>query len=149
MAHFYVRCKVHYIFSTKERRRQIDAEWRDRLWAYIGGIARENDMTALAVGGAEDHAHALILLPSTLTVAKGVQVIKSGSSKWVHETFPASSSFEWQEGYGAFSVGVSHVQDTIGYIARQVEHHRSRTFQDEFLAILRKHGIEPDEYTWG
>lgn len=141
---------MHCVFSTKERRRLIDTELQTRLWPFVGGIARENGMKALAVGGVEDHAHVLLSLPATMPVAKAVQLIKGGSSKWVHETFPERRDFAWQEGYGAFSVSISHVEETVAYIGRQAEHHRRARFEDEFRRFLRKHRIEFDErYVWG
>lgn len=150
MAHSYVSLKVHYIFSTKNRQKIITPELEQRLWPYMGGIARENKMIALAVGGIDDHVHLLLALPSTLSVAKAIQLVKGGSSKWVSETFPSHRDFEWQEGYGAFSISMSHIDDTIAYINNQKEHHRQQTFEEEYLAILRKHGIEYDErYIWG
>jgi putative transposase len=141
---------MHCVFSTKERRRLIDAELQTRLWPFVGGIARANGMKALAVGGVEDHAHVLLSLPATMPVAKAVQLIKGGSSKWVHETFPERRACAWQEGYGAFSVSVSHLRETVTYIERQKERHRRVRFEDEFRGFLRKHGIEFDErYVWG
>ena len=150
MPHSYVSCLVHYAFSTRERRPWIAAEVQPRLSAYIGGIARQNGITARAVGGVADHVHALLSLPSTTSVATAVQLIKGGSSKWVHDTFPDLRDFAWQEGYGAFSVGVSQVDDTIAYIQSQEEHHRLRTFQEEFLLFLERHGVAYDpRYVWG
>ena len=150
MPHSYASVLMHCVFSTKERRKLIDVELRERLWPFIGGGARENGMKALAVGGVEDHAHVLLSLPATIPVAKAVQLIKGGSSKWVHETFPERRGFAWQEGYGAFSVSISHVGDTIAYIQNQAEHHRSTSFEDEYRAFLRKHAIEFDErHVWG
>ena len=85
-----------------------------------------------------------------MPVSKAVQLIKGGSSKWVHETFPLRRTFAWQEGYGAFSVSVSHVDATVAYILSQEEHHKKRTFEEEFISFLRKHGIEFDErFVWG
>ncbi len=139
----------HCVFSTKERRQLITPKLQESLWPYLGGIARENRMTALAIGGVEDHLHILLSLRSTLDVAKSMQLIKGGSSKWIHDTFPEHRSFAWQSGYGAFSIGVSQVDDTIAYISSQKKHHRRRTFQDEFLAFLNKHRIEYDpRYIW-
>ena len=116
MAHSYSSCLIHYVFSTKGRRPFISRELRQRLWPYLGGIARENGLKALAVGGTDNHVHILVSLPSTLSIAKSVQLIKGGSSKWIHETFPVHAGFAWQEGYGAFSISVSHASDTIAYI---------------------------------
>jgi REP element-mobilizing transposase RayT len=141
---------VHCVWSTKERRKLIDATLRQRLWPFMGAIARENSIKAIAIGGTEDHVHALLSLPSSISVSKAVQLIKGGSSKWGHETFPAHGNFNWQEGYGAFSISVSQIRLTVAYIERQEEHHRKRTFQEEFLTFLIKHGIAFDErYLWG
>jgi REP element-mobilizing transposase RayT len=107
-------------------------------------------MRALAVGGVEDHVHILLSLPSTMAIAKAIQLLKAGSSLWVHETFPAQRGFAWQEGYGAFSLSISQVERTKGYIGSQAQHHRKRTFQDEFRWFLKKHNMEYDErYIWG
>jgi putative transposase len=144
MSHSYVSNLMHCTFSTKERYPFIDSELESRLWPYIGGIARENRMKALAIGGTLDHIHALLSLPGTMSFAKAVQLIKGGSSKWVHDTFPRYKKFEWQEGYGAFSVSASQVQRTIAYIQAQKQHHRKRTFEEEFLELLDKHGVEYD-----
>jgi putative transposase len=150
MAHSYVSILIHYIFSTKNREKIISPEIQDRVWAYMGGIARENNMKALSIGGVQEHAHALLSLPSTISIAKAIQLIKGGSSKWISDTFPSLKDFTWQVGYGAFSVSISHVDETINYIKNQKEHHRHKTFQEEYLAFLKKHGIEYDEkYIWG
>ena len=94
--------------------------------------------------------HMLVSLPSTLSISQAIQLIKGGSSKWVHDTFTGQRSFAWQEGYGAFSIGVSGVSDTIAYIDLQSEHHRRKTFEEEFLEFLGAHGLEYDErYVWG
>jgi len=102
-------------------------------------------MKALAVGGTDDRVHMLVSLPATLPVAKAIQLIKGGSSKWIHDTFPTHADFAWQEGYGAFSISVSGVKETIAYIDSQEQHHRTRSFEEEFLAFLKKHGIDYDE----
>jgi putative transposase len=125
-------------------------ELQERLRPYMGGIARENKMKVLAIGGTEDHVHLLLSLSATLSVAKAVQLIKGGASNWVHDTFPNHKNFQWQEGYGAFSVSISHVNDTIAYINAQKEHHQKKTFQEEYVVFLKKHNIEYDErYIWG
>ena len=89
--------------------------------------------------------HALLSLPGMMSFAKAVQLIKGGSSKWINDSFPRAKKFEWQEGYGAFSVSASQVPKTIAYINNQKEHHRKKTFQEEFLELLTKHGIEYDQ----
>ena len=149
MSHTYCSSLFHCVFSTKERRKLIAPELQERLWAYMGGIARENGMTAVEVGGTEDHAHLLLSLPSTMTIARAMQKIKGGSSLWLHESC-GLTGFEWQKGYGAFTIGISQVDATVRYISGQREHHRKRDFQAEFLAILKQHGIEYDaRFVWG
>ena len=105
----------------------------------------KNKMKALAIGGVADHVHMLISLPKTLSLAKALQLLKGNSSKWIHEKFPKLHSFEWQEGYGAFSIGISAVDATVRYIRNQAEHHRMRSFREEFVAMLRRHGLDYDE----
>ena len=144
--HSFVSCLMHVVFSTKERRPWMTSEIQERLWPYLGGIARENKIKALKVGGVEDHVHILLSLPSTLEIAKAVQLLKGNSSKWIHETFPKLKTFEWQEGYGAFSIGVSGVDDTIKYIENQAEHHRRQSFKDELKAFLKRHELEYEEW---
>jgi REP element-mobilizing transposase RayT len=122
----------------------MDTELESRLWPYLGGIARENRMKALAIGGTSDHVHALLSLSATLSFAKAVQLIKGGSSKWIHDTFAKYMKFGWQEGYGAFSVSVSQASRTIACINNQKEHHRKRTFEEEFLELLDKHNVQYD-----
>ena len=145
----YLSSYFHCVFSTNERRPLITPTLQERLWPHLGGIARQNEMTAIQLGGVADHVHLLLSLSSTLSLAKAMQLIKGGSSKWVHDTFPEHRLFGWQVKYGAFSVSVSQLDKTIQYIKSQEEHHRRVSFQQEFLALLRKHGIQYDErYLW-
>jgi putative transposase len=144
VSHSYVSNLMHCTFSTKDRYPFIDSDLESHLWPYLGGIARENRMKALAIGGTVDHVHALLSLPGMMSFAKAVQLTKGGSSKWMHDTLANQEKFAWQEGYGAFSVSASQVSKTIAYINNQKEHHRKKTFQEEFLELLKKHGIEYD-----
>ena len=145
----YVSSYHHCVFSTKERRPLITPALVERLWPFLGGIARQNKMKAVEIGGVEDHVHILLSLPATMPIAKALQLIKGGSSKWVHETFPEHRLFGWQEKYGAFSVSESRVQSVIEYIKGQPKHHQRVTYQEEFVALLKKHRIEYDErYLW-
>ena len=144
MAHSYVCSFFHCVWSTKQRRNVIAPQVRVRLWAYLGGIARENGMKALSVGGTDNHVHVLLSLPSTFPVSKAVQLVKGGSSKWMSETFRDQCDFQWQEGYGAFSVGASRLRGISTYIENQLDHHRTQTFEDEFVAFLDRHGISYD-----
>lgn len=145
MSHSYVSQLMHCVFSTKERRPFITSELQTRLFPYIGGIARKNKMNLIAAGGVEDHVHLLISLSKTLDIAHAMQLIKGGSSKWVHDEFPEHRSFEWQEGYGAFSIGIGEVERTVKYINDQAEHHKSKDFKTEFISFLDRHLIEYDE----
>jgi REP element-mobilizing transposase RayT len=143
--HSFTSILVHLVWSTKNREPFLSSEIGNRLWPYLGGIARENKIKALAVGGVSDHVHMLISMPATLSVAKTLQLLKGNSSKWIHETFPKLHCFECQEGYGAFTIGVSGIDATVAYIRKQAEHHRVRSFREEFIAMLRRHGLEYDE----
>lgn len=140
---------THIVFSTKGRRPLIDAESKADLIAYLGGIVRELNGKPLIINGTADHVHLLIQLPPTLPVSDAMRVIKTNSSRWVHQRWPVKKDFGWQGGYGAFSVSRSNVHQVIAYIQNQEEHHRKRSFQEELIAILKKHNIEYDErYIW-
>ena len=150
VGHTYANLLIHAVFSTKERRPSIHDSFRPRLFAYLSGLARNEFRGALAVGGTANHAHGLIVLAPNTSVADAMRKWKAISSKWVHETFPDEADFAWQEGYGAFSVSPSNVPQVAAYIAKQAEHHRKMTFEDEFIALLKRHGIEYDpRYVWG
>ena len=142
--HSFNSCLVHCVFATKERAPLLTPAIRERLWPYLGGIARENGVKMLAVGGVADHVHVLLSLPATLSVSKAMQLLKGNASKWLRETFPElrQQGFAWQEGFGAFSIGVSGVKDTIHYIQTQEEHHRKKGFREELEVFLKKHGFQ-------
>src|SRR5512147_581740 len=142
MPHALVNNRVHVIFSTKGRKKLVPEEAQSRLWAFIGGIARTNGFTAVAVGGTSDHAHALLAIPARMPLAKAVQLIKGGSSKWCNENLPRR--FAWQEGYAALSVSASQKDAVVHYVHRQKEHHANRSFEDELLQLLEKAGIDFD-----
>ena len=138
----------HIVFSTKDRAPVIAAAWRGRLHAYLGGIARNLQGTAEAIGGVADHVHLLIGLRATHCLADVVRDIKAVSSRWVHEEISARD-FAWPEGYGAFTGSPTHRDAVSHYIDGQEEHHRQRTFQEEYLEFLKRGGIEYDErYLW-
>ncbi|MFY9983426.1 MAG: IS200/IS605 family transposase [Chthoniobacterales bacterium] len=150
MANTFSCLHIHCVFSTKERVPVLTPDIRERLWPYIGGIAKQNGIVPKCIGGAADHVHLLLALPTTMGIAKAVQLIKTGSSGWIHQTYPHLRNFAWQQGYGAFSVGISQIPETVCYIERQLEHHRTRTFKEEYLAFLKGHGGNLDEkYLWG
>jgi REP element-mobilizing transposase RayT len=149
MANTYTSLLYHLTFSTKNREPWIAQTIEGRVWAYIGGVARKHNMTALQVGGIEDHIHALIMAPPTLSPSEIAQYLKGDSSKWIHQEFSKLRAFGWQDGYGAFTVSKSQIPEVIAYIKNQREHHRRKTFQEEYLELLNKHGIDYDErYLW-
>ena len=130
---------MHCVWAAKERRPLIKPELQQRLWPYLGGIARENKMKALVVGGVIDHVHVLLSIPSTLSVAKSIQLLKGNSSKWIHDSFKEHADFEWQEGHGAFSIGISGLDETTSYIPKQSEHHRRMTFKQDWHRGTKRH----------
>jgi len=141
MSHAYISVLVHVVFSTKNRQPLISEEIQLKLWPYIGGIARANQFKALAVGGMLDHVHALLSLPATIPIAKAVQLIKGGSSKWINDQ-SLRRNFAWQDAYGAFSIGISQVNSTIRYIKNQKQHHTKIDFNGELKLILKRHGMK-------
>jgi len=149
MPHSYSSLLVHVIFSTKGRARSLDPSIRPDLFAYMGGIVREMRGAARLINGTEDHVHMLLSLPADIAVAECLRVVKTNSSRWIHETFARYRSFAWQMGYGAFTVSVSNEKQVFKYIQDQERHHRRITFEEEFVALLRKHGIAFDErFLW-
>jgi REP element-mobilizing transposase RayT len=141
---------VHITFSTKERRTLLqDAGLRNEMHRWLGGISAKLDCPALEVGGASDHVHLLGCQSRTVTLADWVKELKRASSLWAKTKDPRWSLFQWQVGYGAFSVSESQRERVQRYIESQEEHHRRLSFQDEFRQILKKHKIEFDErYVW-
>ncbi len=149
MANTYTCLHYHVIFSTKNRVRWIVMAIEERIWAYLGGVAKQSDMVPMLIGGVEDHIHMLLAMPPTMSVSEALKRIKGGSSGWVKETFPGCEAFGWQDGYGAFTVSKSQLPDVEGYIRNQREHHRTKTFQEEYRTFLDRHGIQYDErYLW-
>ncbi len=149
MPHTYTKLLVHCVFSTKERRGLIPQQVQPDLWAYIGGIARANGFVAIAVGGTENHAHALLGITAHMPVSKAVQLIKAGSSKWLREQ-KSLRLFSWQEAYGAFTIGASQFAKTISYIQNQPAHHKKRPFEEEYRALLRAYDVAHEEqYLFG
>ena len=144
MSHSHLCCLVHVVFSTAERRPLIREGMGERLHAYLGGIARENGMAALAVGGVADHVHVLLSLSRTASVSKAVQLLKAGSSKWVNENFTGMGRFSWQEGFGAFSIGVAQRERTVAYIHAQAAHHKRVSFAEEYRKFLASHGMRKE-----
>jgi len=138
VSHTYALQFIHIVFSAKDRRNLVPAELLPRLIAYVGGINRKLGPDSIAVGGTPNHLHLLIGLPPTMRLAEAVQKLKANSWRWLGEQ---KITFEWQKGYGAFSVSPSMLRIVKTYV-QQEEHHRVRTFDDEFLALLKKSGVQ-------
>lgn len=150
MANTYSHCYNHFVFSTKNRAPLIDPSIEERVWAYIGGIARKHGAAALQVGGIETHIHTLISSPPVLAPSKIAQVLKGDSSYWIRREFPKMERFAWLDGYGVFSVSKSDEARVIRYIRDQRSHHAKRSFEDEFRSLLELHEIDFDErYLFG
>ena len=145
-----VQLYTHLVFSTKHRKPFLkDDTLRGNLHAYLAGTCKNLESPSLIVGGVEDHVHILCRLSKTISVAVLIRELKRESSKWVKLESSRLTMFQWQNGYGAFSVSPSHVEALKRYIANQAEHHKTETFQDEFRRLCRKYGIEIDErYVW-
>jgi REP element-mobilizing transposase RayT len=136
------------VFSTKNRSPDVQESWRDRLHGYLGGILRGIEVVPEEIGGTSDHVHLLIGLRAIHCLAEVLRVLKATSSSWVHREI-GHRMFAWQDGYGAFTVGSSDVERVRSYIRNQAEHHRCRTFQEEYLELLRENFVEFDErFLW-
>jgi REP element-mobilizing transposase RayT len=140
MPHTYSSMLVHCVFSTKERRSLIRNP--QLLWRYLSGISRAKQIPLVAAGGTANHVHLLLDLPPTVQLAQAMQVFKGNSSRWLNEEQPP---FAWQQGYGAFGIGESQRQIVVAYIDGQAEHHKKWTFEQEFLTLLQKYGVQYDE----
>ncbi len=145
-----VQFYAHLVFSTKRRKLYLqDEALRGKLHAYLAGACKNLKSPSLVVGGGEDHVHILCRLSKTLSVSELIREVKRESSKWVKSDSPSLGTYQWQNGYGAFSISPAHAADLKRYIANQMEHHRTETFQDEFRRLCHKYGLEIDErYVW-
>ncbi len=147
MSHTYTNLLTHVVFSTKERLPLITNEIKPELFAYIGGLIKELKGKPIIINGIIDHIHLLVSLPLTVDVSEAMRFIKANSSKWVSQKF--GKPFEWQKGYGAFSISRSNVDAVVKYIQNQEQHHRKFDFRTEFVELLYKSGVEFDEeFLW-
>ncbi len=143
MASTHLSLHYHLVFGTKDHVKLIEPAWRSDLHAFLGGVVRTIGGVAEAVGGVSDHVHLLIGLRATHALAEVLRELKSVSSRWVHET-RGVREFAWQEGYGAFTVGPSQKAAVCSYILNQEAHHRTKTFREEYLEMLKPSGVEFD-----
>ncbi len=145
MANSYVRLILHCVWSTKHRNMWIHQDWEEELWAYIGGIARNHEIHPVAIGGIENHIHALVEPPKGMTVPKLLEILKAPSSGWINRTNRIQEKFHWQDGYSAFTVSPSMMPTVTHYIHRQREHHQGISFEVEYKKLLQRHGVEFEE----
>ena len=144
MANTYSQLNIHCVFAVKGRENLITSNFRDDLHRYMSGILKNDDSFPLAVNGWKDHVHVFFELPVTMSVSKQMQMLKSSSSKWINDNKLVQGKFSWQEGYGAFSYSHSQRDNVIKYIINQEQHHKTHTFKDEYLELLKKFNIEFD-----
>jgi putative transposase len=138
---------MHVVFSTKERRKIIPLDMKERLWSYTAGICKRQKVFVHTIGGVEDHIHLLLQFPATVVISEAIKTIKANSSGWMSDE---TGNFAWQAGYGAFGVSKSNIAVVVKYIKSQEQHHRKMTFEQEFKTLLEKHGIEFDpKYVFG
>lgn len=145
MAHTFTNLAYHAIFGTKDRQPLIRGVYRDRVYAYIGGILNLHEGLLIRAGGTSNHVHLLFQSSATTATAEIMRVVKTNSSKWIHETYPDADTFFWQTGYAAFTASKSAIPDVARYIENQEKHHRTQTFEDEYKALLCRHEIEFDK----
>ena len=140
----YTKLTYHVVFSTKSRQRTISEEIRERLYKYLGGIVRNLSGSLLEIGGVEDHLHLLVSLSPAKSVSETIRDIKANTSKWANDLSEIDARFEWQKGYGAFTVSHSQIDSVRRYLQHQREHHRTLSFEEEYTKILQRHEIEFD-----
>ncbi len=141
----FTKLTYHVVFSTKYRKPSITDRVRGRLYEYIGGIVRNSNGNLIEIGGIDDHVHLLVNLSPARSVSETIRDIKANSSKWANELAEVVSRFEWQKGYGAFTVSHSQIELVRRYIRNQREHHRKESFQDEYVELLRRHELQFDD----
>jgi REP element-mobilizing transposase RayT len=138
----FIHVRIHFVWSTNGREPSIRPEWRDNLYAYMSGICENSGSKMLIAGGMPDHIHLYVSLDANHSIASMVNLLKSNSSRWVHENY--DRRFQWQTKYAAFSVSTSAEDTLFQYIRNQEEHHRVRSFSEELMLLLQKHGMDYD-----
>jgi putative transposase len=144
MANTYVRIIFHCIWSTKNRQMLISPDWEDSLWSYIGGVAGNHGIHPIQIGGIDNHIHAVVEPPKDMLLPSLIKILKNPSSHWINRTGRIDGKFNWQDGYGAFSVSPSLLPKVVHYVQRQRDHHLSKSFEEEYRDLMRWHGIEYD-----
>jgi putative transposase len=137
----FTKLTYHVVFGTKYRHPLIHNPFQKRLYEYIGGIIRTLNGHLIEIGGVEDHIHLLVSLSPAKSISDTIREVKANASKWSNELFDLNRRFEWQKGYGAFTVSYSQIESVRHYIQNQHEHHQTKTFEDEYIAFLNLHEI--------
>ncbi len=145
MPNTYSQIYIHFVFAVQSRDASIDVQWRESLYQYIGGIVRKRKQHIVAIGGIHNHVHLLVSMNPTVSPSDLMADVKRISSKWINENHLIPGHFAWQEGFGAFSYAKSQIDNVIRYIQNQEEHHRSKTFREEYIDFLKAFGVEYDE----
>jgi putative transposase len=145
MANTYTQIHIHFVFAVKYRLGLINPEWKEQLYKYITEITQSNNHKLLAINGMPDHIHILIGMRPTQSISDLMKEVKQSSSLWINEKKLSSIKFEWQEGYGAFSYSKSQIDNVVKYINNQEEHHKKKSFIEEYLEMLTKFEVEYDE----
>jgi putative transposase len=145
MSNTYTQIHIHFVFAVKYRLALIDKKWQEELYKYITGIIQNNNHKLLIINGVADHVHLLIGMRPTQSISDLMKDTKQFSSKWINDNKKTKSRFEWQEGYGAFSIGTSDIDRVAKYISNQEEHHKTTTFKTEYLKLLQDYNVEYEE----
>lgn len=145
MANTYTQIYIHYVFAVKHRKKLIDPSWKNELYKYIGGVINNKKCKPIAVGGTSDHIHILVGMIPSISLSDFVRDVKRSSSLWINNHFSLCHTFEWQNGFGAFSYNQSHIQKVIKYIENQEEHHKTETFRNEYITLLDSFSIPYDD----
>lgn len=145
MANTYTQIHIHFVFAVKYRDGIISLSWKNELFKYITGIVKNNKHKMICMNGMSDHIHILIGMRPTQSISDLMQDIKGSSSKWINEKKFIKGKFEWQEGYGAFSYSKSQIKDVCNYIENQEQHHKKKSFKEEYLDFLQKFEIDFEE----
>jgi len=145
MPNTYTQIYIHIVFAVKGRQNLIQKNWEDELHKYICGIANSKEQKVYAIGGVGDHIHLLVSIKPDIAISDLVRDIKANSSRWINEKHFVMNIFQWQEGYGAFSYSKSQLDNVIAYINNQEQHHKTKSFKEEYIELLQKYNVEYDE----
>ncbi|MFV0604435.1 MAG: IS200/IS605 family transposase [Niabella sp.] len=145
MANTYTQLYIHIVFSVKGRQNLIQKTWKEELYKYICGIVSGKEQKVYAIGGVSDHIHILVSVKPNIALSDLVRDIKANASKWINEKRFVSGKFQWQEGFGAFSYAISQLDNVIAYINNQEQHHKKKTFKEEYVEMLQKFNVDYDD----